>query len=58
MRFWPKRAKIGAIWARNMILVSKSIYSNRGIQWCIHKYAKITELHIHTNMCYYVIACI
>ena len=40
-------AKIGSIRARDKMLVSKSIYSRRGIQWYIYKNSKITKSHKH-----------
>ena len=49
--FWPKITWIIFIKATDRILVSKSIYSSRGIQWCIYKNPKITHSISHTNMC-------
>ena len=37
---------------RDMIFVSKSIYSSLGIQWCIYKTPKTTQSHSHINMCH------
>ena len=46
-------AKIASIRARDMMLVSKTIYSNREIQWCIHTNPKITQSHSHENMSHF-----
>ena len=47
-----KAGKMGCVRARDMILVSQSIYSysSREIQWCIYKNPKTTQSHIHTNI--------
>ena len=45
--FWPTMANIGCTRDRDTILLSKSIYSSRRIEWRIHKYQKIT--HAHNN---------
>ena len=50
VQFQAKIAEIGSMKARYMMLVSTSIYSSRGIQWCIYKYPNITQSQSHKNM--------